>query len=213
MIRLRPISVRAKVDRTLPIFCPTCGGDRTAQVCEGRRRLALGPVAVLPWRRGEPHVRCSTCATAHPIEALDAFTSAELSDRLVDLVRVLTVTTVRTGDPSDRAMRRRAVQQVRTVIPGYHQNRLDTDMVAVDPASIASYAAPMADQLEVAGKERLVANMVQVALAAHTITSHQRWLLERVGTSLGLTPMHVAGIIAAVAASIEPSAEDPADRP
>jgi hypothetical protein len=213
MSRFRPTSVRAKVDRIAPIFCPACGGDRQAQVCDGRRRLALGPVTILPWRRGEAHVRCTTCATVHPVAVLDVLTSAELAERLVDLTRMLTVATVRTGDPSDRAMRRRAVQHVRTAIPDYHQNRLDADMVAVDPASIAVHVAPMADELEVAGKERLVANMVQIALAAHTITSHQRWLLERVGTSLGLTPMHVAGIISAVAASVEPSAEDPADRP
>ena len=44
-------------------------------------------------------------------------------------------------------------------------------------------------------------------------TEHGRWLLERVGTSLGLTPMHITGIISAVAASVEPITEDPADRP
>jgi hypothetical protein len=85
--------------------------------------------------------------------------------------------------------------------------------VAHDPASVAVHVSPLADALEVAGKERLVANMVQVALASHTITPHQRWLLDRVGTSLGLTPMHVTGIISAVAASIEPDAEDAADHP
>jgi hypothetical protein len=110
-------------------------------------------------------------------------------------------------------MRRRAVQHVRTVIPDYHQNRLDADMVALDPATIATHVTPLADALELAGKERLVANMVQVALAAHTISSHQRWLLDRAGTSLGLTPTHVAGIISAVVSAVEPIAEDPADRP
>ena len=58
-----------------------------------------------------------------------------------------------------------------------------------------------------------MADMVQVALAAHTITSHQRWLLEAAGRGLGLTPMHVTGIISAVAAAVEPAADDPADRP
>ncbi|WP_421118774.1 hypothetical protein ACE2AJ_15600 [Aquihabitans daechungensis] len=213
MTRIRLTSVRARVDRTTPIFCPTCGGDRLGDVCDGRRRIALGPIAVLPWTRREGHVRCTACDSHHPTECLDALTSAELADRLVDVTRILTVTTVRAGDPSDRAMRRRAVQHVRTVIPGYHQNRLDADMVALDPASVAVHVTPLADALEVAGKERLIANMVQVALAAHTISSHQRWLLDRVGTSLGLTPMHVTGIISAVASAVEPIAEDPADRP
>ena len=112
-----------------------------------------------------------------------------------------------------RALRRRAVQHVRTAIPAYHQNQLDADLATVDPAAIAGHVAPLADHLAVEGKERIVAGMVQVALAAHTISSHQRWVLDRVGTSLGLTPVHVTGIISAVAAAVEPTAEDPADRP
>lgn len=213
MNRPRPTSIRARVDRTAPFFCSACGGDRLGEVCDGRRRIAVGPVPVLPWTRSEGHVRCTACNTQHPLGCLDVLTSVEFAERLVDLTRVLTVTTVRAGDPSDREMRRRAVQHVRTVIPDYHQNRLDADMVALDPATIATHVTPLADALELAGKERLVANMVQVALAAHTISSHQRWLLDRAGTSLGLTPTHVAGIISAVASAVEPIAEDPADRP
>jgi hypothetical protein len=213
MTRFRVTSIRSRVDRGAEMWCPTCGGDRWADVCGGRRRVAVGPIPILPWTRGEAHVRCTTCGTHHPVDALAVMTSSELADRLVELTRALTVTTVRTGDPSDRAMRRRAVQHIRTVIPGYHQNRLDADMVALDPATIALEVEPLADALEVAGKERFIAGMVQVALAAHTISSHQRWLLDRVGQSLGLTPMHVAGIISATVAAVEPSAEDPADRP
>lgn len=213
MTRFRLTSIRARVDRSTDFFCPSCGGDRTAEVCDGRRRVTVGRVAVLPWTRADGHVRCTTCGEEHPMAALDVMTSAELADRFTDLTRIVTVATVRTGDPSDRALRRRAVQHVRTVIPGYHQNRLDADMVAIDPAGIATFVTPLADTLEVAGKERLVAGMVRVALAAHTISAHQRWLLDCVGTSLGLTPMHVTGIISAVAASVEPIAEDPADRP
>ncbi|MGN6694771.1 MAG: hypothetical protein ACTHN0_11410 [Aquihabitans sp.] len=213
MTRLRITSIRARVDRTTPFFCPACGGDRSGDVCDGRRRLAVAGLTVLPWTRSDAHVRCTECDTVHPIECLDVLTSEELATRLVDLSRILTAATVRAGDSGDRAVRRRAVQHVRTVIPGYHQNRLDADMVAHDPASVAVHVTPLANELEVAGKERLVANMVQVALASHTITPHQRWLLDRVGTSLGLTPMHVTGIISAVAASIEPDAEDAADHP
>ncbi|HWJ61449.1 MAG TPA: hypothetical protein VNS19_05735 [Acidimicrobiales bacterium] len=213
MTRLRLTSIRARVDHATAFFCPDCGGDRVGEVCDGRRRLAVAGLPVLPWTKGDGQVRCTTCATVHPISCLEVLTSEDLAKRLVDLTRILAATTVRAGDPGDRAMRRRAVQHVRTVIPGYHQNRLDADMVALDPAGVAVHVTPLANALEVAGKERLVADMVQVALAAHTITPHQRWLLDRVGTSLGLTPMHVTGIISAVAASAEPSHEDPADRP
>jgi LSD1 subclass zinc finger protein len=213
MNRFRLLAVRPRVDRATPFFCPTCGGDRVAEVSGGRRLLVIGLVPLLPWTRGEAHVRCATCRTVHATDRLEVLTTADLAARLVDLTRILTVTTVRAGDPGDRVLRRRAVQHVRTAIPGYHQNQLDIDMVALDPATVAEHVAPVADSLEVEGKERLVANMVHVALAAHTISSHQRWLLDRVGTSLGLTPMHVTGIISAVASAVEPAADDPADRP
>lgn len=213
MTRLRILSIRASVDRVQRFYCETCGGDRVANVCGGRRNVAVARIPVVPWSRRPGCVVCGTCGTEHPLESLDVLTSEELGQLLVDVTRILTTTTVRAGDPSDRAMRRRAVQHIRRVIPGYHQNRLDADMVVLDPAGIAVHVAPLADALEVSGKERLVADMVHVALAAHTITSHQRWLLDRAGTSLGLTPMHIAGIISAVAASSEPSTEDQADHP
>ena len=213
MTRPRLTSIRARVDRETAFFCPTCGGDRVGAVCDGRRRLAVAGLPVLPWTRSDGQVRCTGCDTAHPIGCLDVLTSRELAERLVDLTRVLTATTVRAGDPTDRALRRCAVQHVRGVIPGYHQNRLDADMEELDLTSVAVAAAPLAADLEVEGKERVIAGMVQVALAAHTISPRQRWLLDQVGTQLGLTPMHVTGIISAVAASAEPSFEDPADRP
>ncbi len=209
----RLFSIRPRVDRTTAFFCTACGGDRDGEVSAGRRSLAVGGLRVLPWSRGQGHVRCTACRGSFTLDALDVPTSEELGRHLIDLTRVLTATTVRTGDPTHRAMRRRAVQHVRTAIPGYHQNQLDQDMAAIDPAHIGDHVAPVADALAVAGKERLVAGMVQVALAAHTITPHQRWLIDRVGTSLGLTPMHITGIVSAVAAAAEPSAEDPADRP
>ena len=157
-------------------------------------------------------MRCTSCDAKHPSEVLAELTSADLAARLVDLTRVLTVLIVRTGDAQDRDLRRRAVQHIRTVLPGYHQNRLDVDMAALDPATVSLHVTPVAAALAVSGKERLVASMAQVALAAHTISSHQRWLLTETGTAFGLTPIHVTGIISATAASIEPNAEDPADR-
>lgn len=214
MTRFRVLSIRSRTDRTALIWCGSCGGDRTGDVHGGRRHLAAGPVPLLPWTRGAAHVRCTSCDERHPVEVLEVMTSTELAERLVDLTRVLTVMLVRTGDPSDRVLRRRAVQHVRTVVPSYHQNQLDADMVALDPATVASHVEPLAGALEVPGMERLVANMVHVALAAHMISSHQRWLIDQVGRSLGLTPVHVSGVIAAAAASVEePNAEDPADRP
>jgi hypothetical protein len=212
MARL-PFSISSSVRGDAPLFCSACGGDRTGELLGGRRWIRLGAVAVLPWRRTSPHVRCTGCGTVHPIDALDALTSAALATRYVDVTRIATAMIVRTGDPAHPDLRRRAVQHVRTVLPTYDQHQLDRDMNELEPALIADPVAPLSDALAVEGKERLVAGMVQVALAAHTITPHQRWLLGATGSALGLTPLHVTGIISGVAAAVEPATDRPLDQP
>ena len=213
MIRALPITISSSVTRMAPFFCPACGGDRVALVHAGRRWVRVGPVGVLPWRGTDHHVTCIHCGTEHPAAALDVLTSAELADLLVEVAVATTVMTVRAGCRTDPGLRRRAVQHIRTVQPAYHQADLDRDLAELDPANVHRHVAPLADALAAEGKEALVADMVKVALAAHTITPHQRWLLEATGHGLGLTPVHVTGIISAVAAAVEPAADDPADRP
>jgi hypothetical protein len=131
----------------------------------------------------------------------------------VDAVHVLTVMIVLTGDAEDRSLRRRAVQHVRTVRPAYDQFALDHDLAAVAPALAERYVIGLGPSLALEGKERLVADLVRVALAGGTVTVEQRWLLESVATTLGLSALHLTGIISGVAAAVEPPADDVADRP
>lgn len=199
------ITVRSTPVGGVAFWCPTCGGDRAAEVREGRCWLHLGPVPLVPLRRSGRHLTCTECGTDQPMTALDRLTTAQMRSLLDDLTRQLTVLMVRTGDSADRQLRRRAVQHVRSVEPTYDQNRLDRELAAAVPAAAAELVLPLRDELEVAGKELLVADLVRVALAAHTITPHQRWVIEAVGTSLGLTPLHLTGIVAGIAASVEPN--------
>lgn len=212
MARL-PLSISPSIRTETSFFCSACGGDRVGSVLGSRRWIRVASIAVLPAGRTEPAVRCTGCGTTHDIGAVEVLTTAALAVALVDATRTVTAMVVRTGDPTDPMLQRRAVQHVRTVLPTYDQNRLDRDMAALDPATVERHLAPLDPELAIEGKERLVAGMVQVALAAHTITSHQRWLLDAAGTALGMTPVHVTGIISDVAASSEPAADDPVDRP
>lgn len=197
------ITVRSSTVGGVAFWCPTCGGDRAAAIREGRRWLRLGPLPVVPLGRSGRHLTCTGCGADHPMAALERLTTTDLRLLLAELTRELTVLMVRTGDATDRQLRRRAVQHIRTAVPTYDQNQLDADLGEAVPARGAELAAPLRDELEVEGKERLVADLVRVALAANTITPHQRWLIEAVGTSLGLTPLHLTGIVAGIAASVE----------
>lgn len=201
--------MRSTVLAQTELFCPACGGDRAGQVRAGRRWLRVGPLPLVPLASGEPHVWCATCGTEHPLEVLDRLTSSELTALLAQASHQLTVMMVRAGDPADRRLRTGAVHHLRTTIPTYDQNRLDRELPLFDPARAPALVAPLAQELEVEGKERLVVSLVRVALAAHTISAHQRWLIEAVGTTLGLTPLHLTGIVSGVAASVEPPADHP----
>ena len=210
---LRPIvTIRSTIVDGVAFFCPTCGGDRAAEVREGRRWLAVGRVAVVPLQREGRHLTCVACRTDHPVGAADRLTTSQLADELAEATRALTALVVRTGDPSDRRLRRRAVEHVRVLSPTYDQNQLDRDMATLDPAQAHVHVQALADELAVEGKEHLVRGLVHVAISAHTVTPNQRQLLAATGTELGLTPTHLTGIISQVVAAVEPADDDPVDR-
>jgi hypothetical protein len=213
MATLPRFTARSRTVSVAPFFCPSCGGDRLGQVRSGRAWLRLGPVPLLPGRIVARHVACATCGEHHPVAVLDVLTTAALHGALEDAAYVLTVMTVATGDREDRALRRRAVQHVRTVQPAYDQFSLDRDLASVDPSAAERYVAGLTATLAAEGKERLVADLVRVALAGGTVTVEQRWLFESVATTLGLSALHLTGIISGVAAAVEPPADDVADRP
>ena len=205
-------TVRSTIVGEARFLCPTCGADRTALVFEGRRWLRAGRLPLVPLGRDERRTICATCRVEHPLAALSTLTNAALGKLLVDVHRHLAVMIVATGDPTHRALRTDAVRHIRTVVPTYDQNRLERDLAAIDHLRGPALVEPLAAALAPEGKERLLVDLARVALATHTITADQRWLLGSLGAALGLTDLHVTGIVASVAASAEPPADDPADR-
>ncbi|MFN8019472.1 MAG: hypothetical protein U0P45_15320 [Acidimicrobiales bacterium] len=210
---LRPlVTIRSTTVDGVAFFCPTCGGDRAAEVREGRRWLSLGRVPLLPLRKEGRHLTCVACWTDHPMEATQRLTSAALAEELARATRALTALVVRTGDPTDRALRSRAVLHVRASTPTYDQNQLDRDMAALDPAQAHVHVQVLAVELAPEGKEHLIRGLVHVAMSANTVTPNQRQLLAATGTELGLTPTHLTGVISQVVAAVEPADDDPVDR-
>lgn len=205
------ISVRSTIVDETRFLCPSCGADRTALVFEGRRWIRVGWLPVVPLGRDGRRAVCATCRVEHPLDALTTLTNAALAALLPEVRRQLAVMIVATGDRTDRALRTQAVHHIRTVEPTYDQNRLDLDLAETDHLQGPAVVAPLATALALEGKERLLVDLAGLALATHTITAAQRWLLGSLGAALGLTDLHVTGIVASVAASAEPPADDPAD--
>lgn len=197
--------IRFKALATLVFFCPRCGGDRQGERRVARRWFTLFWIPVIPQKEVGEVVTCGTCGTDFEPAVADQPTTADLSQILGNAVRVLTAMIVRTGSVTSPSLRAAAVADVRVVEVGYDDATLSSDVAAVDPAVAESYVGPLAEGLAVAGKERLLGDLVRVALAGGTVTPDQRRVLDLAGRGLGLTPAHVTGIVSSVVAASTPA--------
>ena len=207
------LRVRFSTTGTIAFFCPRCGGDRHGHTRVARRWFTLFFLPIIPLNKVGEIVECTTCKTRFPPSVTDQPTTAALGQVLADAVRVLTAMVVGAGDRTDPVMRAAAVADVRAAVGQYDEATLDSDVDKVEVALTEQYVSPMASGLEVAGKERLVGDLTRVALAGGIVTPAQRNVIELVGRSLDLTPAHVTGIVASVAAAATPTPPAEGDAP
>lgn len=211
MLLIFGVRIRFRTIATVAFFCPRCGGDRQGQRRTARRWFTLFWLPVVPLDQVGEVVECATCRTRFEPAVADAPTSAALSEILGNAVRVLAAMVVRTGDPTDPALRAAAVASVRLVDEAYDDATLAGDAAAVDPALAESYVAPLGEGLQVSGKERFLGDLVRVALAGGTITPDQRRVIDLAGRGLDLTPAHITGVVTSVvsARTTDPDAPRP----
>ncbi|MEZ5138438.1 MAG: hypothetical protein R2702_15730 [Acidimicrobiales bacterium] len=188
--------VRTKVLQALLFACPHCRADRQGALVSLRRWFTLFFLPVIPLGELGRAVRCDTCGHTFDPAVLDLPTGAGLAQVRRDAVRVLAALLVGAGDPTAPALRASAVRTIGSLVDGYDDATLAADLEVLDPAQAPQYVAPLADGLDLGSKERLLGELAAVAGAAGPPTPDQRQLLERVGAALGLTPAHVAGVIA-----------------
>ena len=204
--------IRLSTVASLVLFCPTCGGDRVGARRSARRWFTLFWIPLIPLNRVGEVVECETCHTRYDPAVADQPTTASLAAILDDAVRVLTAMIVRTGRVDSAELRATAVDHVARVLPTYDEAVLTGDVAALDPNSAAHIEQLVAKLTEVTGKERLVADLVRVAMADGTVTADQRRVIDLAGRGLGLTPTHVTGIVASVVADRTPD-PDPGPPP
>ena len=211
MLLIWGFKVRRKTTGSVAFFCPRCGGDRNALVQSARRWFTFFWIPIIPLKQLGTVVTCGTCQTSFDEQVLDLPTTASLAEVLTNAVHALTLMVVRTGDPAHPGLRDHAVRDLHAAVAGYDASGLDRDLAAVDPALAEQYVAPLAAGLEVAGKERFVADLVRLALAGGTVTADQRRVLDLAGRGLGLTPVHITGIVSSVVAARSPEGLPPTE--
>lgn len=196
--------IRLKTVGTLEIFCPRCGGDRIGERRVARRWFSLFWIPVFPCGTVGEIVQCTTCGTQFDPHVAEQPTTAALTEILGNAVRVLTAMIVRTGDSTDAGMRAAAIAEVRSVDPSYDDATLSSDVECIDLSQAMSYVAPLATDLQVAGKERLLSGLVRIAMVGGTVTDDQRRVIDLAGRGLELTPAHITGIVTSVVAARSP---------
>ena len=211
MLLIWGFKIRFKTTGEVVFFCPRCGGDRRGHELAARRWFTFFWIPIIPLKQLGTVVECETCHSRYEPSILERPTTAALGEVLTNAVHALTLMVVRTGDPTVPALRDHAIRDLRSTVAGYDPSAFDRDLGAVDPTLAEQYVAPLAAGLAVEGKERFLADLVRLAMAGGTLTTDQRLVLERAGRGLGLTPVHLTGIVTSVVAASTPQTQPPAD--
>jgi hypothetical protein len=186
--------IRAKTVETRDFYCPGCGGDRVAHKQVLRRWFTLFFIPLIPLGEVGEVVACATCGRAYGLQVLTMPTVASLASAMSNAQHALAVMIVATGDTTDAALRARAVAAVSSVNPGYTDETLARDLIVVDTSFASAYVAPLAEKIEVPGRERFLQDLL--AIAGPSPTPAQLDLVREAGRGLNLTVAHVTGILA-----------------
>lgn len=200
MLLIFGTKVRTTVLRAVVFACPNCRSDRAGTVLLLRRWFTLFFLPIIPMGKVGEAVRCETCGSTYRPDVLSLPTGADTSTAHANAVRALSVLLVGAGDPGDAGLRARAVANVASVVPGYVDDTLTSDLPAIDRAYAAQYVAPLAEAFGPDRSERFVAELVRVGASGGALTVDQRSLIDEVGRALLLSPAYVAGIVATASA-------------
>ncbi|MEO6987363.1 MAG: zinc-ribbon domain-containing protein [Aquihabitans sp.] len=204
MLLIWGFKIRSKLLSDHTFFCPGCGGDRSGRLLAARRWFTFFWIPLIPLKQVGEYVACDTCHGHFEAAVLDLPTTATLGGMITNATHALTLMMVRMADTVSPELQAHALRDLRGIIASYDELTLHREVAQIDTTLAEQYVAPLADGLEVTGKERMMADLVRTGLADGNLSADQRHLIDRVGRGLGLTPAHITGIVANVAAAGTP---------
>ena len=210
MILIWGFRARAKAVSTGEFFCTRCGVDRSYVLQQIRRWFTFFFVPLFPV--GKPlgeQVKCSTCGTTFRSEVLSTPTSATFSENLRGAVRFAAVSMLDAGDRSNEAARSAAIDAARGAgAESYDDTWLTNDLGTLDSSQLGEYVAPLAQGLNLQGKETFIEQVVRIGLADGPLSPSETLVLESLSATLGLSAAHLRGIVISTTTPQLPSAGD-----
>jgi hypothetical protein len=177
-------------------YCRRCGGDREYRHRDGRRRLTLFFVPVIPLNSVGDHVQCSTCRTRYVTDVLAQPTTAQMQAALLAGMRAAVSAMLRSGDPSSSESRQRAIEAViGSGVPDYDEAMLDADLMQPFEA-IRSALNQVGAQLTIQAREWYLTELIRIALADGSLSEGERQAALAIGMDLGMTQAQVIGVVA-----------------
>ncbi|MDQ1475744.1 MAG: hypothetical protein QOE62_973 [Actinomycetota bacterium] len=210
MILIWGFRARAKAVSTGEFFCTRCGVDRSYVLQQIRRWFTFFFIPLFPV--GKPlgeQVKCSTCGTCFRPEVLSTPTSATFSENLRGAVRFAAMSMLDAGDSSNEAARSAAIDAARRAgAETYDDAWLTNDLGALDSSQLGEYVAPLAQGLNLQGKETFIEQVARIGLADGPLSPSETRVLESLSATLGLSAAHLRGIVISTTTPQLPSAGD-----
>ena len=175
--------------------CQRCGGDRPYRLRSGRRFFHLFYIPVIPLKKVDDHVQCTTCHTRYRVDVLALPTASQMQAALPAGMRAAACAMLRAGDPASGPARQRALDAITgSGAQGYDGAALDSDLAYASDGADAALAA-LGTQLAVPAREWFLAEVVRIGMADGPLTAAEREAAQQVGAGLGMTQAQAVGVI------------------
>lgn len=185
-------------------FSPAAGGDAPYRLVEARRWFTLFFIPIIPLKVLGTFVECAQTGATYDPSVLDNPTNEALLEQLGAALRESIALVLAFGPPVTDAQRQAAVAAMREYEPGYTEADLDHDITVVAHAPIDQRLLHLSGALDVSGKERLLGAAASVMVAGGEVDGVRVEAVRGIGEKLGMTGVHVRGVIDAAASSITP---------
>lgn len=185
-------------------FSPAAGGDAPYRLVEARRWFTCFFIPIIPLKILGTFVECQATGTTYDPAVLDNPTNESLLEQLNAAARESIALVLAFGPPATDAQRRVAMAAIRENAPNYTEADLEHDIAIVAHAPIDQRLSHLAGALDVSGKERLLNASASVMAAGDSVDDVRAEAVRGIGEKLGMTPMHIRGVIDAAISTTAP---------